>query len=442
MEVYFWTFVVAVIVLLAGGVASLWQGILDCARPRPSARRASSSPCSCSPLVFEGSSLAVGYREYKRVVHGRHRRREGEPLALHRRLQGSQPLRKPARGLGCVIGIVIAAIGVLASVYLGALWADGAASLAIGVLLIADSFVIASATRSLVAGESAAPPVIGDITRAVAAGPQRSLVTDIKPCSSARAASWWRSPCIDAARWSRCRPAFDELRAAIRAVDERIFYIYFSIDDPHVYQGRDGTGPAQSSGGSDCALSVARYWTRLGSAPIVSPYRHPARLLCPYLAHRTALAANHGIQSQTDVFRTHLSTHVISKIAHLGFARIGLLRSGRADLARADAKRRHGASRPRPGLGDRQVRSLRHVDAKPRQRQGADEAGRRGRNVAAGWRSARSPGECRGGGEQAGTQGDATRHHAAKRHHAASHAHAATARPAVTAPDPMTEPKK
>ncbi len=33
MEVYFWTFVVAVIVLLAGGVASIWQGAMQIDAP-------------------------------------------------------------------------------------------------------------------------------------------------------------------------------------------------------------------------------------------------------------------------------------------------------------------------------------------------------------------------------------------------------------------------
>ena len=82
--------------------------------------------------------------------------------------------------MAAVIGIVIAGIGVAASVWVGWLWADGAASIAIGLLLVADSFVIAAATRSLVAGESAAPPVIEDIRRAASAGAGGTLVDDIK----------------------------------------------------------------------------------------------------------------------------------------------------------------------------------------------------------------------------------------------------------------------
>ena len=237
MEVYFWTFVVAVIVLLAGGVASLWQGIVQLRAPEAirspvrRLRRARALP-GVRGLVARRGLPGIQARRARPA----HRRREGEPLALHRRLQGPRPLREPARGLRLrVIGIVIAAIGVLASVYLGALWADGAASLAIGVLLIADSFVIASATRSLVAGESAAPPVIGDITRAVRRGPHSSLVTDIKtlqlgPRCIMVALTVHRRGAVESLQ----DPAFDELRAAIRAVDERIFYIYFSIDDPHV----------------------------------------------------------------------------------------------------------------------------------------------------------------------------------------------------------------
>src|SRR6185312_10819074 len=35
MEVYFWTFAVAVMVLIAGGVASLWAGVLQIREARP-----------------------------------------------------------------------------------------------------------------------------------------------------------------------------------------------------------------------------------------------------------------------------------------------------------------------------------------------------------------------------------------------------------------------
>ena len=58
---------------------------------------------------------------------------------------------------------------VAASARLGVRPADGAPSIAIGFLLVADRFVIAQETCSLIAGESVAPTVMDDSRRALAA---------------------------------------------------------------------------------------------------------------------------------------------------------------------------------------------------------------------------------------------------------------------------------
>lgn len=67
MEIYFWTFVVAVLVLLAGGGASLWEGIHHLIAPKPIVSAGLSLGVLAVSSAIEGFSLLVGYREYKRV---------------------------------------------------------------------------------------------------------------------------------------------------------------------------------------------------------------------------------------------------------------------------------------------------------------------------------------------------------------------------------------
>ena len=55
-----------------------------------------------------------------------------------------------------LIGIALAAAGVIASGLYGIGWADGAASVAIGLLLACVAFILANETRSLIAGEAVA----------------------------------------------------------------------------------------------------------------------------------------------------------------------------------------------------------------------------------------------------------------------------------------------
>lgn len=56
MEIYFWTFVIAVIVLLAGGVASIWQGVMQVAAPHPIESPLISLGVLALSALFEGSS--------------------------------------------------------------------------------------------------------------------------------------------------------------------------------------------------------------------------------------------------------------------------------------------------------------------------------------------------------------------------------------------------
>ena len=68
METYFWSFIVAIMVMLAGGVVSIYEGVHRFGVPGPMLSPGLSRGVLGVAAVFEGSSFAVGYREYKRIV--------------------------------------------------------------------------------------------------------------------------------------------------------------------------------------------------------------------------------------------------------------------------------------------------------------------------------------------------------------------------------------
>src|SRR5262249_24429574 len=106
--------------------------------------------------VFEGASFGVGYREYKRVVRGR-------PIDLWGFIRGSKDpsvISVLLEDSAALIGIGLAVTGIAASAFLNISWADGVASIAIGLLLCCVAFVLANETRSLIAGEAVAPIVM------------------------------------------------------------------------------------------------------------------------------------------------------------------------------------------------------------------------------------------------------------------------------------------
>jgi cation diffusion facilitator family transporter len=168
MEIYFWTFVVAVLVMLAGGAYSIFRGVSELAAPHP----IDAPKLSLAVLVlsgfFEGISFRVGYKQYKKVVAAH--RIPGQTISLIQfiKLSKDPSLYESLLEDGAALaGLAVAAVGIVASAYFGLLRADGAASVLIGVILVVNGFAILVATRSLVAGEAVAPNVLHDLRAAV-----------------------------------------------------------------------------------------------------------------------------------------------------------------------------------------------------------------------------------------------------------------------------------
>jgi cation diffusion facilitator family transporter len=156
METYFWSFVVALMVFVLGGVLSIYEGVRHILRPEPVVSPWISLGVLAVAAVFEGASFRVGYREYKRVVRGR-------PVHLWAFIRISKDpslFSVLLEDSAALIGIGLAAVGVIAASYFRIAWADGAASVAIGLLLAGVALVLANETRSLIAGEAVAPIVM------------------------------------------------------------------------------------------------------------------------------------------------------------------------------------------------------------------------------------------------------------------------------------------
>ncbi len=158
METYFWSFIVALMVFTAGGVAAIWQGIHKLGHPEPIDRPWINFIVLAVSAVFEGISFRSGYREYRRIVRGR-----DVGLIQFLRISKDPSLFAVLVEDGAaLIGLALAALGV-AGALLGASWADGAASVLIGCLLVFVAMFLANETRSLIAGEAAAPPIVQSV---------------------------------------------------------------------------------------------------------------------------------------------------------------------------------------------------------------------------------------------------------------------------------------
>jgi cation diffusion facilitator family transporter len=156
METYFWSFIVALMVFVLGGMLSVYEGVRHILKPSPLVSPWINLGVLAVSVVFEGISFRAGWREYKRVVRG-------APIRLWGFIRASKDpglVSVLLEDFAALIGIALAATGVVAASFFHVAWADGAASVAIGLLLAGVAFVLANETRSLIAGESVAPIVM------------------------------------------------------------------------------------------------------------------------------------------------------------------------------------------------------------------------------------------------------------------------------------------
>lgn len=180
MEIYFWTFVVAVLVLLAGGAYSIYRGLSALMHPRPIQSPSLGLAVLLLSAIFEGGSFKIGYKQYNKVV-ARHRipGRSVSVIEFIKLSKDPSLYESLLEDSAALAGIFVAASGIIGSAYFGWLSADGAASLTIGLILVATGTSILVATRSLVAGEAVAPSVLRDLKPSLHGQPWSDRVEDI-----------------------------------------------------------------------------------------------------------------------------------------------------------------------------------------------------------------------------------------------------------------------
>ena len=173
MEVYFWAFVVALLIFALGGAFSIYEGVLKILRPEPIDRAWINFLVIGLAVLFEGGSFLVAWKEFRVLTRGtpfmRAIRRSKDPSVFAVLLEDGAALA----------GLVIAALGVAGSAVFGVPWADGAASVAIGVLLVAVAIFLANETRSLLTGESASPRIVEAVREMLTADPRVDTVAEV-----------------------------------------------------------------------------------------------------------------------------------------------------------------------------------------------------------------------------------------------------------------------
>jgi cation diffusion facilitator family transporter len=155
MERFFWAFLAAVWIFLAGAVFSIGQGVLALTRTPESGGTAIGLVVLAIALLAEGTSLVRASRQVRSGARG-----SRDSLGRYvRELRDPAPRIVLLEDGAAVIGVVLAAAGLIARHFTGSEAYDAAASIAIGVLLVAVAIAVGAHARDLLLGESARPEV-------------------------------------------------------------------------------------------------------------------------------------------------------------------------------------------------------------------------------------------------------------------------------------------
>jgi cation diffusion facilitator family transporter len=222
MEVYFWSFVVALMIFALGGAVSIWEGVEKIRHPAEITRPWINYLVLGVAIVFEGTSLTIALREFNRV------RLSASLLTSMRGSKDPTVFAVLLEDSAALAGLVIAALGLTGAVWLHWAWADGVASCLIGLLLVFVAMFLANETRSLLTGEGASVRVVRAIREALAREPRVTSVSSIRslhvgPNRILVALSVRFAPELSRDELDR---AVSELSAHVSAVDERIAEVF------------------------------------------------------------------------------------------------------------------------------------------------------------------------------------------------------------------------
>ena len=172
-EIYFWSFMVAILLFGFGAGISIWEGVKHVMQPVEMVKPAIAYIVLSASLVFEGISFSVALREFNKVRNGL-----GYFQAANR---GKDPTFFVVlfEDSAAMIGLVVALIGVILSQVTGSPIWDGIASIIIGLVLATVAIWLARETKGLLIGESADESVTESIRQCAIAHPEIDNVNEI-----------------------------------------------------------------------------------------------------------------------------------------------------------------------------------------------------------------------------------------------------------------------
>ncbi len=172
-ELYFWTFVVAILIFALGAGISIYQGIDKVLHPHALTHVYINYVVLGLAIIFEAGAWWIAFKEFRRSAG-----RRGFVAAI-RDSKDPTVFTVLFEDSAAMLSLIVAIIGIAASDLLGIPILDGVASIIIGLILGLTAVVLAYECKGLLIGEGASPAVIAGIRQIVIARPEINRINEI-----------------------------------------------------------------------------------------------------------------------------------------------------------------------------------------------------------------------------------------------------------------------
>jgi cation diffusion facilitator family transporter len=172
-EIYFWSFIVAILIFALGGGISIYEGIKHIQHPEAIENPLINYVVLGLAMLFEGGAWLFAFREFTRA-----KGKWGYVEAI-KRAKDPSIFVVLFEDTAAMLGLMVAFAGITLTQLTGELWFDGAASIIIGLILVGTAIWLAYETKGLLIGESASRAVVEGIRGMVGAQVLVSHVNEV-----------------------------------------------------------------------------------------------------------------------------------------------------------------------------------------------------------------------------------------------------------------------
>ena len=221
-ELYFWSFVVAILIFGVGAGVSIYEGWVHWKNPEDLRNPLVNYIVLGVAFALEGGSWFLAVREFSAANRGRGWwaavRQSKDPAGFIVLFEDSAALA----------GLLVAGVGVWASHAWGDSRIDGLASILIGLILGVVAALLAREAKGLLIGEAADPAVVAQVRAIVAARPEITAVNHVRTLHTAPQSIFVAisADFRDTLTMGDAETLIEEIETELKAAEPRLSSIY------------------------------------------------------------------------------------------------------------------------------------------------------------------------------------------------------------------------